>query len=130
MGPPTKVARTGRTGSSVSSTKRKGGIPGMPPFTAPINVTALMRLTRAVLPLMLEAGAASVVIVSSEARLRGSAAGAAYTASKHAVNGLGAVAGAHGPGRKLKASGRRREGPAVVLSSMACSRRCGRPNMP
>jgi NAD(P)-dependent dehydrogenase (short-subunit alcohol dehydrogenase family) len=53
-----------------------------------INVTALMRLTRAVLPLMLEAGAGSVVNVSSEAGLRGSAAGAAYTASKHAVIGL------------------------------------------
>lgn len=53
-----------------------------------INVTALMRLTRAVLPLMLEAGAGSVVNVSSEAGLRGSAAGAAYTASKHAVVGL------------------------------------------
>ena len=36
-----------------------------------VNVTAAMRLTRAVLPLMLEAGG-----------------GVAYTASKHAVNGL------------------------------------------
>jgi NAD(P)-dependent dehydrogenase (short-subunit alcohol dehydrogenase family) len=53
-----------------------------------INVTALMRLTRAVLPLMLESGAGSVVNVASEAGLRGSAAGAAYTASKHAVVGL------------------------------------------
>lgn len=53
-----------------------------------INVTALMRLTRAVLPLMLEAGTGSVVNVASEAGLRGSAAGAAYTASKHAVVGL------------------------------------------
>ncbi|WP_285247371.1 SDR family NAD(P)-dependent oxidoreductase [Pseudarthrobacter sp. efr-133-R2A-89] len=53
-----------------------------------INVTALMRLTRAVVPLMLEAGTGSVVNVSSEAGLRGSAAGAAYTASKHAVVGL------------------------------------------
>ena len=53
-----------------------------------INVTALMRLTRAVLPLILEAGAGSVVNISSEAGLRGSAAGAAYTASKHAVVGL------------------------------------------
>jgi NAD(P)-dependent dehydrogenase (short-subunit alcohol dehydrogenase family) len=53
-----------------------------------INVTALMRLTRAVVPLMLEAGAGSVVNVSSEAGIRGSAAGAAYTASKHAVVGL------------------------------------------
>jgi NAD(P)-dependent dehydrogenase (short-subunit alcohol dehydrogenase family) len=53
-----------------------------------INVTALMRLTRAVVPLMLDAGTGSVVNVASEAGLRGSAAGAAYTASKHAVVGL------------------------------------------
>lgn len=53
-----------------------------------INVTALMRLTRAVVPLTLEAGTGSVVNVASEAGLRGSAAGAAYTASKHAVVGL------------------------------------------
>lgn len=53
-----------------------------------INVTALMRLTRAVVPLMLEAGTGSVVNVSSVAGIRGSAAGAAYTASKHAVVGL------------------------------------------
>ena len=53
-----------------------------------INVTALMRLTRAVVPLMLEAGTGSVVNISSEAGIRGSAAGAAYTASKHAVVGL------------------------------------------
>ena len=53
-----------------------------------VNVTALMRVTRAVVPLMLEAGSGSVVNVASEAGLRGSAAGAAYTASKHAVVGL------------------------------------------
>ncbi|ELT42703.1 short-chain dehydrogenase/reductase SDR [Arthrobacter nitrophenolicus] len=53
-----------------------------------INVTALMRLTRAVVPLMLESGTGSVVNVASGAGLRGSAAGAAYTASKHAVMGL------------------------------------------
>lgn len=53
-----------------------------------INVTALMRLTRGVVPLMLKSGRGSVVNVASEAGLRGSAAGAAYTASKHAVVGL------------------------------------------
>ncbi|MGL3806191.1 SDR family oxidoreductase [Paeniglutamicibacter sp. R2-26] len=53
-----------------------------------INVNATMRLTRAVVPVMLEAGTGSVVNISSEAGLRGSAAGAAYTASKHAVIGM------------------------------------------
>ena len=53
-----------------------------------VNVTAVMRLTRAVLPLMLEAGAGAIVNVSSEASLRASASGVAYSASKHAVNGL------------------------------------------
>jgi len=53
-----------------------------------INVNAPMRLTRAVLPLMLEAGSGSIVNVASEASLRGSAAGAAYTASKHAIAGF------------------------------------------
>lgn len=53
-----------------------------------INVTALMKLTRAVVPLMLDAGTGSVVNIASEAGLRGSAAGVAYTASKHAVIGM------------------------------------------
>jgi NAD(P)-dependent dehydrogenase (short-subunit alcohol dehydrogenase family) len=52
------------------------------------NVTAIMRLTRAVLPLMLEAKSGSIVNVTSEAGLRGSAAGTAYTTSKHAVIGF------------------------------------------
>jgi NAD(P)-dependent dehydrogenase (short-subunit alcohol dehydrogenase family) len=53
-----------------------------------VNVTAVMRLTRAVLRLMLAADGGAIVNVSSEGSLRGSAAEAAYTASKHAVNGL------------------------------------------
>ena len=53
-----------------------------------VNLTAVFRFTRAVLPLMLSQGSGSIVNVASEAALRGSAAGAAYTASKHAVVGL------------------------------------------
>lgn len=53
-----------------------------------VNVDAVMRLTRAVVPAMLAAGRGSVVNVASEASLRGSCAGVAYTASKHAVVGI------------------------------------------
>jgi len=53
-----------------------------------VNVDGTMRLMRAVLPGMLDAGRGRIVNVASEAGLRGSAAGAAYTASKHAVVGL------------------------------------------
>ncbi len=53
-----------------------------------VNVTAPMRLTRAVLPGMIERGAGAIVNVASEAALRASSAGAAYTASKHAIAGF------------------------------------------
>ncbi|QEO14448.1 SDR family oxidoreductase [Agromyces intestinalis] len=53
-----------------------------------INVTGTMKLMRAVIPAMLARGTGSIVNTASEAALRGSAAGAAYTASKHAVVGL------------------------------------------
>jgi len=53
-----------------------------------INVEGIMRLTRAVVPMMLQAGHGSIVNITSEAGLRGSAAGVAYTASKHAVIGI------------------------------------------
>jgi NAD(P)-dependent dehydrogenase (short-subunit alcohol dehydrogenase family) len=53
-----------------------------------VNLTAPLRTIRAVLPLMLAARSGSIVNVSSEASLRGSASGVAYAASKHGVNGL------------------------------------------
>jgi NAD(P)-dependent dehydrogenase (short-subunit alcohol dehydrogenase family) len=63
-----------------------------------VNLTAVMRLTRAVLSTMIAAGRGAIVNVASEAALRPSAAGAAYTASKHAVVGYtGSIAFFHGP---------------------------------
>jgi NAD(P)-dependent dehydrogenase (short-subunit alcohol dehydrogenase family) len=53
-----------------------------------VNLEGTMRLTRAVVPSMLAAKEGRIVNVASEAGLRGSAAGVAYTASKHAVVGL------------------------------------------
>lgn len=53
-----------------------------------VNVTGMMRMTRAVLPAMLAAGRGAIVNVGSEAGQRGSAAGTPYTVSKHAVNGF------------------------------------------
>jgi NAD(P)-dependent dehydrogenase (short-subunit alcohol dehydrogenase family) len=53
-----------------------------------VNVDGMFRLTRAVLPAMLAAHRGSIVNIASEAALRGSAAGLAYTASKHAVVGI------------------------------------------
>jgi NAD(P)-dependent dehydrogenase (short-subunit alcohol dehydrogenase family) len=53
-----------------------------------VNVTGIVRPMRAVIPRMLDAGSGSVVNITSEAGLRGSAAGVAYTASKHAVIGI------------------------------------------
>ena len=53
-----------------------------------VNVTGPMRLTRAVLPRMLEQQHGSIVNVASEAALRASASGVAYAASKRALVGL------------------------------------------
>ena len=53
-----------------------------------VNVTGAMRLSRKVLPMMLEAKKGAIVNVASRAALLGGAAGTAYVASKHALPGL------------------------------------------
>jgi NAD(P)-dependent dehydrogenase (short-subunit alcohol dehydrogenase family) len=53
-----------------------------------VNVDGLFRLSRAVLAKMVEAKSGAIVNITSEAGLRGSAAGLAYTTSKHAVVGI------------------------------------------
>jgi NAD(P)-dependent dehydrogenase (short-subunit alcohol dehydrogenase family) len=53
-----------------------------------VNLTGVMRLTRAVLPVMQAAEGGAVVTVASEASLGAGAAGVAYTSSKHGVIGL------------------------------------------
>lgn len=53
-----------------------------------VNLTAPFLLTRAALPHMLAKGKGAIVNTASAAAQRGSAAGAAYTASKHGIVGL------------------------------------------
>lgn len=53
-----------------------------------VNLTAPFLLTRAALPHMLCQGKGAIVNTASEAGLRGSAAGTAYTISKHGLIGL------------------------------------------
>ncbi|BCP53665.1 short-chain dehydrogenase [Kaistia sp. 32K] len=53
-----------------------------------LNLTAPMRLARAVLPQMLARGKGNFAFVSSEASFRSSLSGVAYTSSKHGLNGL------------------------------------------
>jgi len=52
-----------------------------------VNMTSMMRLCRAAIPHMLQAGHGAIVNLSSEAALR-TCAGIAYTVSKYAVVGL------------------------------------------
>ncbi|NYI03517.1 SDR family NAD(P)-dependent oxidoreductase [Allostreptomyces psammosilenae] len=53
-----------------------------------VDLTAPFALTRAALPHLLATGRGAIVFTASEAGLRGSAAGAAYTAAKHGIVGL------------------------------------------
>ena len=53
-----------------------------------VNTTAPFRACRAVIPLMVENGGGVIVNTCSAAALSGGRAGAAYTASKHALLGL------------------------------------------
>jgi len=53
-----------------------------------VNLTGVMRLTRAALPVMQKAGRGAIVTVASEASLGAGASGVAYAASKHGVIGL------------------------------------------
>ena len=69
-----------------------------------VNLTGVMRLTRAVLPVMEGAGGGAIVTVASEASLGAGAAGVAYTTSKHAVIGLvKSVAYFYGP-KKIRSN--------------------------
>lgn len=53
-----------------------------------VNVTGLMRLSRRVLPQMMQQRSGAIANVASVGGFRGGAAGVAYTTSKHAVIGL------------------------------------------
>ncbi|SFR27978.1 NAD(P)-dependent dehydrogenase, short-chain alcohol dehydrogenase family [Lentzea waywayandensis] len=53
-----------------------------------VNLTAPFRLTRAALPHLLAKGKGAIVYTASEAALRGSAAGLAYTSAKTGLVGL------------------------------------------
>lgn len=53
-----------------------------------VNVTAPMKAMRAVIPRMIEGGGGVILNTCSAAALSGGRAGAAYTASKHALLGL------------------------------------------
>jgi NAD(P)-dependent dehydrogenase (short-subunit alcohol dehydrogenase family) len=53
-----------------------------------VNVTGPMRATRKALPIFIKKGSGVIINIASAGGLLGSRAGAAYTASKHAVVGL------------------------------------------
>lgn len=103
-----------------------------------INVTAPMKLMRAVLPAMVEAGHGRIVNVASEASIRAGASGTPYATSKHAVVGLtkstalfygpaGVRVNAVAPGPSRPTS-RRRSAPSSAPSGS--DRSCRRPCPP
>ena len=53
-----------------------------------VNLTAVMKLSRSALKVMLKQGKGVIVTTSSGASFKSGIAGTAYTTSKHAVNGL------------------------------------------
>lgn len=53
-----------------------------------VNLTGVMKLSRAVIRVMLQQGKGVIVTTSSGASFKSGIAGTAYTTSKHAVNGL------------------------------------------
>lgn len=53
-----------------------------------VNLTSVMKLSRAVVKLMLKQGNGSIVMTSSGASFKSGIAGTAYTTSKHGLNGL------------------------------------------
>jgi NAD(P)-dependent dehydrogenase (short-subunit alcohol dehydrogenase family) len=53
-----------------------------------VNLTGVMRLSRAVLPVMERGGGGAIVTVASKASVGAGVAGVAYASSKHAVIGL------------------------------------------
>lgn len=53
-----------------------------------VNVTGLFLMTKAAINVMTAAGSGTIINIGSTASYRGTMAGAAYTASKHAVLGL------------------------------------------
>jgi NAD(P)-dependent dehydrogenase (short-subunit alcohol dehydrogenase family) len=84
-----------------------------------VNVTGVMRLTRAVLPLMEAAGGGAMVTVASKASLGAGAAGVSYTTSKHAVIGLVKSVAYYYGGKGIRSNAVLPGGVATAIASTA-----------